>query len=170
VGDMWRSVLLGVILAGLLAGCSLGGGSGAARQGGRVGRLREHGPLTADVAARTSVTIRLLEITGGRVKVVRVQRLRCSPPNGSVADPAAACRALQDFVAHYHPDFRKARDRFCGRSANGTQIVEIFGKANGQRVGTSAISSPGKCRIGRRWMDDLRAITDSLISWGAVRG
>src|SRR4051812_1289513 len=25
---MWRSVLLGVVLAGLLAGCSLGGGSG----------------------------------------------------------------------------------------------------------------------------------------------
>jgi hypothetical protein len=155
VGDMWRSVLLGVILAGLLAGCSLGGGSGAARQGGRVGRLREHGPLTADVAARTSVTIRLLEITGGRVKVVRVQQLRCDPPNGSVADPAAACRALQDFVAHYH----QYRNRFCGRSANGTQIVEILGKVNGQRVGTSAISSPGKCRIGRRWMRDLRAIT-----------
>ena len=28
---MWRSVLLGVVLAGVLAGCSLGGGSGAAR-------------------------------------------------------------------------------------------------------------------------------------------
>jgi hypothetical protein len=27
---MWRSVLLGVVLAGVLAGCSLGGGSGAA--------------------------------------------------------------------------------------------------------------------------------------------
>jgi hypothetical protein len=26
---MWRSVLLGVVLAGLLAGCSVGGGSGA---------------------------------------------------------------------------------------------------------------------------------------------
>src|SRR6476661_791142 len=26
---MWRSVLLGVVLAGVLAGCSLGGGSGA---------------------------------------------------------------------------------------------------------------------------------------------
>ena len=28
---MWRSVLLGVVLAGVLAGCSLGGGSGAGR-------------------------------------------------------------------------------------------------------------------------------------------
>lgn len=27
--EMWRSVLLGVVLAGMLAGCSLGGGSGA---------------------------------------------------------------------------------------------------------------------------------------------
>jgi len=27
--DMWRSVLLGVLMAGVLAGCSLGGGSGA---------------------------------------------------------------------------------------------------------------------------------------------
>jgi hypothetical protein len=26
---MWRSVLLGIVLAGVLAGCSLGGGSGA---------------------------------------------------------------------------------------------------------------------------------------------
>ena len=29
---MWRSVLLGVVLAGVLAGCSVGGGSGAASQ------------------------------------------------------------------------------------------------------------------------------------------
>jgi hypothetical protein len=163
---MWRSVLLGVVLTGLVAGCSLGSAGGAAGHNGQLGRLYEPRPLTADVAARTQLTIRLLEITGGRVKVVRVQQLRCDPPNGSVADPAAACRALQDFVAHYH----QYRNRFCGRSANGTQIVEILGKVNGQRVGTSAISSPGKCRIGRRWMDDLRAITDSLISWGAVRG
>jgi hypothetical protein len=28
---MWRSVLLGVVLAGVLAGCSLGGGSGKAQ-------------------------------------------------------------------------------------------------------------------------------------------
>src|SRR5438876_12250478 len=31
---MWRTVLLGVVLAGVLAGCSLGGGSGAGSANG----------------------------------------------------------------------------------------------------------------------------------------
>lgn len=34
---MWRSVALGVVLAGVLAGCSLGGGDGAASQTSKTG-------------------------------------------------------------------------------------------------------------------------------------
>jgi len=152
---MWRNALLAAALAALLAGCSLGDHDGAAEHHGRLGAVYELDRLTAADAESAPLTIRLLEIKSGRVKVARVRQLRCTPPGGSVTDPVAACRALQDLL-HYR---RPRHERFCGRNANGQQIVEIIGRVNGQRVGRALITKPGRCQIGPRWMRDIRALT-----------
>jgi hypothetical protein len=53
---MWRSVLLGVVFAGVLAGCSLGGGSGGAATTVKVGVPE---PLTGTVSG-------LVVVEGGK--------------------------------------------------------------------------------------------------------
>jgi hypothetical protein len=117
---MWRNALLAVALAALLAGCSLGDHDGAAEHHGRLGAVYELDRLTAADAESAPLTIQLLEIKSGRVKV--------APPR---------------------------HERFCGRNANGQQIVEIIGRVNGQRVGRALINKPGRCQIGPRWMRDI---------------
>ena len=53
---MWRSVLLGVVVAGLVAGCGLGGGSGRAASAVKVGVPE---PLTGTVSG-------LVVVEGGK--------------------------------------------------------------------------------------------------------
>jgi hypothetical protein len=53
---MWRTVLLGVVVAGLVAGCSLGGGSGGAASAVKVGVPE---PLTGTVSG-------LVVVEGGK--------------------------------------------------------------------------------------------------------
>jgi hypothetical protein len=72
--DMWRSVLLGLVLAGVLAGCSLGGGSGGA---------------ASQATART--THSQLDLVGSNMWVTsRVKRLR---PTGGAHFTEIECDA-----------------------------------------------------------------------------
>ena len=153
---MWRSVAIGVVLAGLLGGCSLDSRSGPVS--GPNGLLKAQGKSSALgllVADNSTVTIRTLK-TGRPVKVVRTQTLRCSPPGGSVSDSVGACRALDDFLSHYR--MRHRRPCFEGSHPKRDLVVEVYGRAAGKRVGTAVLTS-GRCRFAERWIRDLRTVT-----------
>jgi hypothetical protein len=76
---MWRSVALGVVLAGVLAGCNLGGGGGASQP--------------SSVAPRPELVISVQRFVNGSPNTTRYT-LDCSPPSGTHPDPVAACRAV----------------------------------------------------------------------------
>jgi hypothetical protein len=83
---MWRSILLGVVLAGLLAGCSLGGGSGAG------------GPTTGDSVSvppaslgKTDVVIQVVS-TGNPRRRFGLE-VPC-PGNNALPAWGVACRAM----------------------------------------------------------------------------
>jgi hypothetical protein len=61
---MWRSVLIGVILAGVLAGCSVGGGSEGAASQARTS-VGAPGNLTPTALAEVRVSRIPLRFTGG---------------------------------------------------------------------------------------------------------
>jgi hypothetical protein len=83
---MWRSVLLGVVLAGVLAGCSLGGGSANGPHGGTPPALSEGQTSTnleADAALRFEEGVHRAR---SRADLARVsckaagKRVTCSSP------------------------------------------------------------------------------------------
>ena len=154
---MWRSIAIGVLLVGLLAGCSLESQSGPVS--GPNGLLKPQGRSVALgllVADDSTVTIRTLK-TGRPVKVVRTQTLRCSPPAGSVPHPVAACRALADFLFHYQLRHR-SRPCFEGPRPKRDLVVEVCGRGAGRLVGT-AVQTSGRCRFAARSIRDLRIVT-----------
>jgi hypothetical protein len=150
---MWRSIAIGVVLAGVLAGCSLDSPSGA--PSGPNGLLKAQAALSLLVADNSTVTVRTLK-SGKPVKIVRTQTLRCSPPGGSVSDSVAACRALDDFLSHYRVPHR--RSCFEGAHPKPDVVVEVYGRAAGKRVGVAVLTS-GRCRFAERWIRDLRTVT-----------
>ena len=102
--DMWRSVLLGVVLAGVLAGCSLGGESGAGSA------------VTAQARA-----------TGGDV-TAHGMIVRVGGPNaGATAIPGAELR----FVGSQRSVTvrAEARGRFALDVAPGSYRVKVTGHA-----------------------------------------
>ena len=156
---MWRSVLLGVVLAGVLAGCSLDAQGGpASGTNGRLGALYEPNASSLRLLRgdKSPVTIRTLR-GGRRVRIVRTQSLGCSPPVGSVPDPVAACRALRDFLANYRPPAGRRRC-FAGSHPRPGFVVEVYGRAAGKLVG-AAVLTTGRCRFGERWIRDLKTVT-----------
>lgn len=83
---MWRSVLLGVVLAGALAGCSLGGRSGQAGSTSEsLGALREGGSGKTDVLIQVRST--------GNPRRRFGLEVRC-PGNNALPAWGVACRAM----------------------------------------------------------------------------
>jgi hypothetical protein len=111
---MWRSVSMGLVLAGMLAGCSFLSSSG---HDGSTG-------LTA--YPKMTLVVRVFQVTAhGDQKVVAMWRLGCSPPSGprmggsgswQNPSPAVACHALRD-----DSDGRVGRQR-CQRHSAGLRL------------------------------------------------
>ena len=156
---MWRSVAIGVVLAGLLAGCSWTADGGGFSGGS--GALYERSPLNASEASRVPLTIRLLKQTTGHVQVVSTDRLRCSPPSGSVQDPAATCGAVQDLLRRYRG---RRSYRKCGQSPNASYVVEVYGRAQGKLVGFAVVDGGGNCLRGRRLGRDVGTLSGGLAT------
>ncbi len=159
---MWRSLAIGVFLAGVLAACSSSGTSNGDPTGvqGVNGRVwvpeKTLHALTPQQAQSSRLTIRTLHVSRQGVGVGLRDTLSCDPPSGSVPDPSMACHALQDFLAHFRP---KGGVRFCGSRIRPHRVVEIWATVGSQKFGMAAIDQPGRCRLPRRLKDDLAAIT-----------
>ncbi|MDT5231724.1 MAG: hypothetical protein QOI39_2224, partial [Mycobacterium sp.] len=115
---MWRSVLLGVVIAGVLAGCSLGSGSGASsnpsqtstsqpRAGNGVRWMISYGVgqeqrRRAEVArCPTGAVCRVVQdrqvtFSNGEHGWVRIatRHLTCPTATGDCVDPTRACQVL----------------------------------------------------------------------------
>jgi hypothetical protein len=81
---MWRSVLLGVVLAGVLAGCSLGGGS----EGGASTRAPH------DFSGTANLVVTLRASAGGSHPIVRVAHIYCPAPKPVAVGAVARCAWL----------------------------------------------------------------------------
>lgn len=108
LSGMWPSVSVAALLAGVLAGCSLGGGHQAS-------------PSTSLKVA--------FGPDDGSVGLV-VYRLDCGPPGGSFPDPRGACAKLDQEPALVTPPPASAT---CGGTA-GAWAVTITGTFRGQPV------------------------------------
>lgn len=84
LGDMWRSVLLGVVLAGVLAGCSLGGGSGAASKGHRSEAVAHHGIGLTQIRTKLALEKQLLDMRTGAFIVGSLRHVVCRFGGGFV--------------------------------------------------------------------------------------
>lgn len=136
---MWRSVLFGFFLAGLVSGCSWGGNEGASSE------------------PSASLTISVRAVDGGPgTSLVRTFTLDCNPPRGSVRNPAAACRALADYVAH-HPGPPPISLCSCQGVPLGTRLAVIRGTFNGLAV--KAELSSCMCGYSPRLVRDLHIVT-----------
>jgi hypothetical protein len=108
---MWRSVAIGVVLAGLLAGCSWGGASGAASSthqaatnvvltvgvGDSEAKRSDVGTVVCPAGAQC-FAVALHNTTPTRWMLAARRRLSCDPGGGDYSDAAGACRALADFL------------------------------------------------------------------------
>jgi hypothetical protein len=93
---MWRSVLLGVVMAGVLAGCSLGGASGAASGGSTPGTSTPAVGLSL-VAQESPV----IEGGNGPWTTTRSISLTCGPRSSATGSASQSERALCHAVAYY---------------------------------------------------------------------
>jgi hypothetical protein len=139
---MWRSAATVTALAGLLAGCSLGG--------------------SADTVTPTSLVVRVSKVTtSGKSTVVRAWRLGCSPPGEQsrtkvvIPPPAVACRALRDYVTLRSP----SRGCSCVSPRPGEQEATVTGMLDGKRVDATLPSSACPCSLSSRQVRDLQAVT-----------
>jgi hypothetical protein len=143
---MWRSVLLGVVLAGMLAGCSLGGGNG-----------QSYPKLTLVVRVFKTTT-------NGRQKVVGSWRLGCSPPSGPRSavngawmnpKPGVACQALRDYVKLRSPN----RGCSCALPGVGSRSATVVGVLDGHRVNATLPEVSCRCGLSGRQVHDLQVVT-----------
>lgn len=143
---MLRSVLLGVVLAGVLAGCSLGGGTG-----------QSYPKLTLVVRVFKTTT-------NGHQKVTGSWRLGCSPPNGPRSavngvwmnpKPGVACQALRDYVKLRHPN----RDCSCVHPRVGSASATVAGVLDGHRVNATLPEGSCRCSLSGRQVHDLQVVT-----------
>jgi hypothetical protein len=143
---MWRSILPGVVLAGVLAGCSLGGG-------------------TSQSYPKLTLVVRVFKMTAyNHQKVVRVWRLGCSPPNGPRSavngvwmnpKPGVACEALRDYVKLRSPN----RDCSCVHPPVGSRSATVEGVLDGHRVNATLPEASCRCSLSGRQVHDLQAVT-----------
>ncbi len=88
--------------------------------------------------------------------ILQQRELSCSPARGGYADPAAACRALADYVPRLHD--RGARVCMCPFQAWQTLAVGTF---RGRPV-TADLSACATCGLGRAAIADRDALTPAL--------
>jgi hypothetical protein len=143
---MWRSVLLGVALAGLLAGCSMGGSTG-----------QSYPKLTLVVRVFKTTT-------NGQQKVMESWRLGCSPPSGPRSavngvwmnpTPGVACQALRDYVKLRSPN----RACSCVIPSAGSVSATVAGVLDGHRVNATLPEASCRCSLSGRQVHDLQAVT-----------
>lgn len=111
---MWRSVLLGVVLAGVLAGCSLGGGSG--RPAGDTG-------VQPVVSERQTDTVGTPMTNQARMELARIRRRSVAqlPPVGALRcvekDGVVVCRGTTRDGAAMVAKFQVRADGSLGGAA-----------------------------------------------------
>ena len=90
--------------------------------------------------------------------ILQQRELSCSPNRGGYADPAAACRALADYLPRLHD--RGARVCMCPFQAWQTLAVGTF---RGRPV-TADLSACATCGLGRAAIADRDALTPALAA------
>ena len=90
--------------------------------------------------------------------ILQQRELSCSPARGGYADPAAACRALADYVPRLHD--RGPRVCMCPFQAWQTLAVGTF---RGRQV-TADLSACATCGLGRAAIADRDSLTPALGS------
>jgi hypothetical protein len=131
-----RAVLCALLVAGLVAGCGRAAGGG---EGTRPG---------AQAAAATSRLVVTVADMGRRTRYT----LTCGPAGGSAPHPAAACRALTDFVRRHGgaPTLCK-----CPMPA---RWITVRGALAGHRLRRPlTVSWCAACGLGARAVADVRA-------------
>ena len=88
--------------------------------------------------------------------ILQQRELSCSPDRGGYADPAAACRALADYLPRLHR--RGPNVCMCPYQVWPTRAVGTF---RGRRV-TADLSACATCGLGRAAMADRDALTPAL--------
>jgi hypothetical protein len=107
--DMWRSVLLGVVLAGLLAGCSLGGGSEAG----------SGAPTTGVVQGRVVTTVcGVIRMPGGCMYPYRGSLVFCSKMGQIGVCPSARV----DASGHYRIRLPRGRHALIPAPGSGNVV------------------------------------------------
>jgi hypothetical protein len=148
---MWRSVLLGVALAAVLAGCSLGADQQTA-------------------SPRPTLVVRILRFGNhGNEKVVAEWRLGCNLANGdhdsfgfsgsgpglTIPKPEAACRALRDYATLESPN----RACSCVIPQQGQREATVTGLLDGKRVNAGLPYFACRCSVSARQVRDLQVVT-----------
>jgi len=95
-------------------------------------------------ARETKLSITLYPNGIGKPGVVH-RRLNCNPASGTVAHPAAACRALAKLA---HPFAPVPAGTICSALDTGPQVASVIGHVRGKVVRTQ-LNLRGSCEIGR---------------------
>jgi hypothetical protein len=119
---MWRSIAVGVVLAGMLAGCSLGSGSGSS--GGATGSALEGMSLVAQQSPN---------LGGAKRHWTTTQRLSLNCGTQPSAGDASGTATLCDAVAYYSHHVPTKPCIVRGVIVKYRRVL-ISGKVNGHRV------------------------------------
>jgi hypothetical protein len=109
------------------------------------------GSTSAEGSARTTLQIQIFSVGNRRDTSLLTYSLGCSPPAGTKPDPAAACAALRDYVAHI--DELPAYTCGCLAPRIGDRYAVITGSLDGKRVRLTLDTC--RCGLTKRLVDDL---------------